>query len=189
MSLNPSMLLQQGPWPSWGFCWFAVSNLSSTAGLNRKGSEFNRILPRSVTVLFDFATMYGATGTACSTRHQSTNLSDSSGRSCYRHLPRIPGNFSSPFNLIAQPLKQEAGCTLRTLPCRASSCRRTPLPLPSLVPTPVLRRRIAYKLRSVNEPSVTQSISNEDEPEVVSHNGSQLSEEGSHPEVHYLALC
>lgn len=157
--------------------------------------------------------MYGATGTACSTRLQFTSpatTSTSAYLSCSRHLPGIPGlypNFSGRksqksstlnFTAVQQKQKARAGCCrLLTTPCiflRSSSCRRTPISLPSLVPTPVLRKRIAQKLRSVNEPYVTQPISNErngDEPEVL-HNGSsavQLSEEGSPPEVECLAPC
>lgn len=82
-------------------------------------------------------------------------------------------------------------CALLPTPCGflRTSCRRTPLSLPSLIPTPVIRKFTA-KLRAVNEPYITQPISNErneDEAEMLHQDSGagdvQLNEEGSHSEV------
>lgn len=118
--------------------------------------------------------MYSATGTACSLRHNSFSTSCSSRPS----LPRIPGLYPNFLRTQAQ-----GSSKLRLTSLQRAS--RTPLSLPSLVPS---HRGIAHKLRSVNEPYVTQSTN--DEPEV-SFNGStaaHLHEDGSHLEVEHASI-
>lgn len=146
--------------------------------------------------------MYGAMGTVCSpgapaATFTSTNLS-SSGRSCYRKLSRIPGLYPSSYSHSRSPNFSRSkpltsvSCPLLPTPCSflGSSSRRTRLSLPSLIPAPVLRKSVSQKLRAVNEPYVTQSVSNErseGESEVLHQDSRaddvQLNEEGSPSEV------
>lgn len=151
---------------------------------------------------FTFTAMCGAMGTVCppgalAATSTSTKLS-SSGRSCYRKFSRIPGLYPAPYSHSRSPNFKplaSGSCSLLPTPCTflGRSCRRTALSLPSLIPIPVLRKSVAHELRAVNEPYVTQSISNErneGESEVVPEGSRaddvQLNEEGSPSEVGVL---
>ena len=142
--------------------------------------------------------MYGAMGTfwprgAPAATSTSTNLS-SSERSCSRKFSRIPGLYPACYLHSRSPdfarskALTSGSRTLLPMPYSflGSSCRRTPLSVPSLIPTPVIRKTIAQKLRAVNEPYLTQSITsekNEGESEVLHEypgaDALQLDEEGS----------
>lgn len=141
--------------------------------------------------------MCGAMGTVCSPGATSTStILSSSGRSCYRKFSRIPGLYPAPYSHSRSPNFKplaSGSCSLLPTPCTflGRSCRRTALSLPSLIPIPVLRKSVAHELRAVNEPYVTQSISNErneGESEVVPEGSRaddvQLNEEGSPSELH-----
>lgn len=120
--------------------------------------------------------MYSATGAACSLRHN--NFSSCSSR---HSLPRIPGLYPNFLRTQAQESSTKQKLRLTNL-LRAS---KTPLSLPSLVPS---HRRIAHKLRSVNEPYVTQSTNDEPEVSFKGSTAAHLHEDGSHPEVEHASI-